>query len=540
MTQIKNITLFLLALFVLNNVQGQNAPFEIKLEPISISNLGGIQSYAFGQSDDKWLIVGGRLDGLHQRQPFAAFDLAGHNNQLIVVDPISLQKWSIPLTQLSPEIQEHLSATNMQFYQENDYLYCLGGYGYSAIFGDHTTFDKLTAIHIPGIINAIINNNSITAHIRQITDTKFQVTGGRLKKIDSTFYLLGGQKFIGRYNPMGPDHGPGFIQEYTDAIRKFNLNDDGVSIVITHVDEYIDNNDLHRRDYNAEQQILINGNEGITMFSGVFQPTVNLPFLNAVTVDDNSYQVENNFQQYYNHYHCPVLPIYSELDNEMHTVFFGGIAQFYDNQGVLVQDDDVPFVSTIARVTRDNLGNMAEYKLPVEMPTLLGAGAEFIPNLDFPHFNNEVFKLDSVDNDYTLIGYIYGGISSSQPNIFFINDGSQSSANNQIFEVFIRKSGTLNNDELNPSSINSLNLVIYPNPNDGLLKVSFHLEKFDNATLTIQNAKGKKVEETILNGLNKGKNYFEKEVSRLKRGKSYFITIETSDQKTTHQLIMNN
>lgn len=540
MTQIKNITALFVALFVLNNVQSQNAPFEIKLEPISISNLGGIQSYAFGQSDGKWLIVGGRLDGLHQRQPFAAFDLAGHNNQLIVVDPISLQKWSIPLTQLSPEIQEHLSATNMQFYQENDYLYCLGGYGYSAIFGDHTTFDKLTAIHIPGIINAIINNNSITAHIRQITDTKFQVTGGRLKKIDSTFYLLGGQKFIGRYNPMGPDHGPGFIQEYTDAIRKFNLNDDGVNIVITHVDEYIDNNDLHRRDYNAEQQILINGNEGITMFSGVFQPTVNLPFLNAVTVDDNSYQVENNFQQYYNHYHCPVLPIYSELDNEMHTVFFGGIAQFYDNQGVLVQDDDVPFVSTIARVTRDNLGNMAEYKLPVEMPTLLGAGAEFIPNLDFPHFHNEVFKLDSVDNDYTLIGYIYGGISSSQPNIFFINDGSQSSANNQIFEVFIRKSGTLDNDELNPSSINSLNLVIYPNPNDGLLKVSFHLEKFDNATLTIHNAKGKKVEETILNGLSKGKNYFEKEVSRLKRGKSYFITIETSDQKTTHQLIMNN
>lgn len=540
MNQIKNITALLIALFVLNNVQSQNAPFEIKLEPISISNLGGIQSYAFGQSDGKWLIVGGRLDGLHQRQPFAAFDLAGHNNQLIVVDPISLQKWSIPLTQLSPEIQEHLSATNMQFYQENDYLYCLGGYGYSAIFGDHTTFDKLTAIHIPGIINAIINNNSITAHIRQITDTKFQVTGGRLKKINSTYYLLGGQKFIGRYNPMGPDHGPGFIQEYTDAIRKFNLNDDGVNITITHVDEYIDNSVLHRRDYNAEQQILINGNEGITMFSGVFQPTVNLPFLNAVTVDDNSYQVENNFQQYYNHYHCPVLPIYSELDNEMHTVFFGGIAQFYDNQGVLVQDDDVPFVSTIARVTRDNLGNMAEYKLPVEMPTLLGAGAEFIPNLDFPHFNNEVFKLDSIDNNYTLIGYIYGGISSSQPNIFFINDGSQSSANNQIFEVFIRKSGTLNNDELNPSSINSLNLVIYPNPNDGLLKVSFHLEKSDNATLTIHNAKGKKVEETILNGLSKGKNYFEKEVSRLKRGKSYFITIETSDQKTTHQLIMNN
>lgn len=523
---------------IFTTTYSQTAPFEITLEPINITDLGGIQSYAFGQANGKWLIVGGRLDGLHQRQPNASFDIAGHNNQLIVVDPVSLQKWSAPLTSLPTSIQEQLSSTNMEFYQENDYLYCVGGYGYSPTVTDHTTFDKLTAIKVSDVINAVINNTTFTAFFRQITDSQFQVTGGRLKKIDNTYYLLGGQKFIGRYNPMGPNNGPGFIQEYTNAIRKFNLTDNGTTITIAHLPSHIDNTNLHRRDYNGEQQILPNGNEGITMFSGVFQQTVDLPFLNSVTIDSNSYTVNNSFQQYYNHYHCPVLPIYSELNNEMHTVFFGGIAQFYDNSGTLVQDDNVPFVNTIARVTRDTAGNMAEYKLPIEMPSLLGAGAEFIPNLDFPHFNNEVFKLDNLTTDSTLIGYIYGGISSTQPNIFFINDGTQSNANNQIFKVFIKKPAILSVDDLNESSISNLNLLIYPNPNDGKLKIAFNLTKNEDVTLTILDLKGSVIDKVLLTNLSIGENFYEKEMTKITKGGVYLISLETLSYKTTHKLVI--
>ncbi|PKR81818.1 hypothetical protein CW751_00310 [Brumimicrobium salinarum] len=337
---------------------------------------------------------------------------------------------------------------------------------------------------------------------------------------------------------MGPNNGPGFVQEYTNAIRKFNLLDDGTNITITHLPSHLDPTNLHRRDYNAEQQILPNGNEGITMFSGVFQQNVDLPFLNSVTVDANNYNVNNTFQQYYNHYHCPVLPIYSEQENEMHSVFFGGIAQFYDNSGTLVQDDNVPFVNTIARVTRDNSGNMAEYKLPVEMPSLLGAGAEFIPNLNFPHFNNEVFKLDSVSTDNVLIGYIYGGISSSQPNIFFINDGTQSSATNQIFKVLIKKSTNLSVDDLNESSINDLNLKIYPNPNDGILKVAFNLKEVEDVKLIIHDLNGKIIDKTTLTNLSIGSNLYEKEITKLINGSVYFISIETSNTKTTHKLVV--
>jgi hypothetical protein len=136
--------------FLLNlNSFAQQAPFHISLEAVNIPELGGLHSFAFGQHDGKWLIIGGRLDGLHQRQPFAAFNKAGHNTQLFVIDPNSKQKWSVPLTELSASLQEQLSATNMQFKQSGNTLYLIGGYGYSAGRKDHITYDNLTAVHIP-------------------------------------------------------------------------------------------------------------------------------------------------------------------------------------------------------------------------------------------------------------------------------------------------------------------------------------------------------------------------------------------------------
>lgn len=518
----------------------QTAPFELALEPVSIPGLGGIQSYAFGQANGKWLIIGGRLDGLHRRQPFAAFDVAGHNNQLIVVDPVNLQKWSAPLSSLPTGIQEQLSATNMEFIQLDDYLYCLGGYGYSSTLGDHTTYAQLTAIKVPDVIDAIVNNNSFTGYFRQISDPQFQVTGGQMGQINDHLYLMGGQKFLGRYNPMGPTHGPGFIQEYTDAIRIFDLADNGTTLTINHLPSYYDSTNLHRRDFNAMPQILPDGSQGITMFSGVFQPVIDLPYLNAVTIDSTGYSVEPSFEQLYNHYHCPTLSLYSASNNEMHTVFFGGIAQFYDNAGTLIQDDDVPFVPTIAQVSRAPSGTITEYKLPIEMPALLGAGAEFIPNQNNPQFDNEVFKLDSLPPDSTLIGYIYGGISSSQQNIFFTNDGTQSSASSQLFKVWIMGNVTTSALPQNPFPTNGLNLSIYPNPTMGLLHIAFDLPQEEDVKISIYNLEGMLLETSSLVHQPPGKLRFTRELKGLMQGNAFLIRIETSQWNVTRKVVVED
>lgn len=528
----------LLLLLIASSVEAiaQNAPFEIYLEAQSIAGLSGVQSFAVGQYNGKWLIVGGRIDGLHRRQPFASFDIAGLNTSLTVIDPNSNQYWTSPLSSLSQSLQDQLSSTNMEFYQQDSMLYIIGGYGHSNQTATKVTYDKLTAIHLPNIINAITNGTGIANHLRQITDINFAVTGGRLHKIYDTFYLVGGQKFDGNYNPMG---NPTYTQVYSNQIRKFKIMDDGTTITITHLPYLTDAINLHRRDYNVSPQILPNGQEGLTAFSGVFQTTADIPYLNCVEVDSSGYTVNNAFAQYYNHYHCAFMPVYSATNNEMHTVFFGGIAQYYDSLGTMVQDNNVPFVKTIARVTRNQNGAMAEFKLPVEMPVYIGAGSEFIKNNNMPSYPNEVLQLDNLPNDTNLVGYVFGGINSTAANIFWVNTGAESTASAILYKVYLVKNNTVGFDQLNKQSTGNLHMQVYPNPNDGNLMLKFNLISKEKVKLSITNLEGRKILEENISQLNIGENILVRKIEALKNGAVYMVTIQTSNEKSTQKIIIN-
>lgn len=532
---LKKLTYLILLLAFKTGSYSQISPFQVYLEPISISELSGLQSYAWGQHHGKWLIVGGRLDGLHRRQPFASFDLAGNNNQLWVIDPEARKKWTAPLTALSASLQEQLSSTNMEFHQEGEYLYIIGGYGYNTSSASRITFPYLTAINVPAVIDAVINSTPLQSYFRQLSDERFAVTGGHLKKINNSYYLACGNRFDGNYNPMG---NPTFTQAYTNAVRKFNLNDNGTTLTITHLPALTDSLHLHRRDYNAVPQILPNSNEGIAIFSGVFQPTIDLPFLTSVVVDSIGYTINNDFQQHYNHYHCPVLPVYSSSANQMHTIFFGGIAQFYDSMGILVQDNNVPFVKTIARVTRNANGQTTEYRMPVEMPAFLGAGAEFISNIAVPHYTNEVLKLDSFTSDTTLAGYIFGGISSSAKNIFFINTGTQSSASAQLFKVYLIKNKTNSIDDLNKSSNSRLKIQTFPNPNNGNFAIRFHIAKPGPVKISIQGMDGKTIDEHLILNPVAGENMYQPKIEIPYSNGTYILNIETPYEKVIQKIIL--
>ncbi len=526
----------ILFLFSILEIAAQESQFQIYLEPVEIPEAGGLQVFAMGQHDGKWLILGGRLDGLHRRQPWATFDEAGMNNQIIVIDPVNKQKWTAPLTSLSTDLQEQLSSTNMQFQQNGNMLYFIGGYGYSATALNHITHNKLTAIDVPETINAVINGTSFTPFFRQITDPQFAVTGGYLNKVYDTYYLVGGNKFDGTYNP---ENNPTFTQEYTNQIRKFKIIDDGITLSVVHLPSITDSENLHRRDYNVVPQIMPNGEQGLTAFSGVFQIDADLPFLNCVNIDSSGYAVNNDFAQYYNHYHCAVLPMYSELKNEMHSIFFGGIAQYYDNDGILTQDNNVPFVKTIARVTRTGDGNMAEFKLPIEMPGFLGAGSEFIPNEELDFYDNEVIKLDELENDTSFVGYIYGGINSTAANIFLVNDGTQSSASSQIFKVAVIKNTPVGMDELNVQSVGDFMMQVYPNPNEGEFVVRFNLAQPENVKLSIYNLKGQLIKEEKLSGLPKGINKHRIRLLNLEKGGTFMVSIQSGDKRAVQKVIIN-
>mgnify|MGYP000666353135 CR=1 FL=1 len=485
---------FSLFLLVILNAFAQDQ-FTVQIEPLIISNAPNVHSFSLGKTTDgKWVIIGGRIDGLHQRQPFAAFQENDNNKNVYVIDPVANQTWTTSISVLPTTIYEQLQSTNQEFFQKGNTLYIIGGYGYSATQNDHITYDKLTAINVDALANAVINNTSIVSYFRQISNPNLAVTGGQLGLLNDVFYLCGGQYFEGRYNPMGPNNGPGFIQNYTDEIRTFEINDDGTNLSIVNYTAQNDTNNLHRRDYNMAAQIFPDGTEGFTMFSGVFQHTANLPWLNTVDVTTSGYTVNNTFNQYLSQYHSAKIPIYDTSNNIMHTLFFGGMSQYkLDANDNLVQDNNVPFVKTISKVSRFSDGTMTESSLGIEMPTLLGSGAEFIPLHNNSNFlTEEIVDINNLQNGVTLVGYIFGGIESTQENIFFINDGTQSSASNLAFKVFINKTTlSVNEVTLNPNNI--YNLKVYPNPSNGVFSIEVFIPNTEESTLDVFDTVGRKV-----------------------------------------------
>jgi len=329
-------------------------PFTIRLGQMKINNMPALQSFAYATWQGKWLMVGGRKDGLHRRQPWATFDEEGQNRFIYVVDPQNKKVWKQSLENLPAPVAEQLQNTNMQFCQTGNNLIVTGGYGYSKTADDHITFPYLTVIKVDELITAILNNKVISNSIVQIKDERMAVTGGRLAKLRDTFLLAGGQRFDGRYNPHGPDHGPGFKQEYNNEIRKFTIEYDKDTPVIKNYSAINDSINLHRRDYNLVPQVFKNDELGYTMFSGVFQYNQDLPFTNFVDIAGGTYKVNTGFEQKFSHYHTAVMPMYDKVSASMYAVFFGGIARYFPgSNGTIFENKDVPFTKTINVVIRN-------------------------------------------------------------------------------------------------------------------------------------------------------------------------------------------
>src|SRR3989338_2385530 len=93
--------------------------------------------------------------------------------------------------------------------------------------------------------------------------------------MDSVFYLVGGHRFDGRYNPADR---PTFVQTYTNSVRRFTLDEVGNP---TWLPAFTDSVNMHRRDFNVVLNQLPSGKTSLTAFSGVFQYNVDLPFQTA-------------------------------------------------------------------------------------------------------------------------------------------------------------------------------------------------------------------------------------------------------------------
>ena len=120
--KIKSIQLLLLGIFSMTALLNSQWDYRVEIKPMSFDNLPSLHSYVFAQLEDQYLVIGGRKDGIHPRQPWAAFDEANKNTMAYVIDVKNKQVYSASLSSLQTDIYEQLSSTNMNFHQEGDTL----------------------------------------------------------------------------------------------------------------------------------------------------------------------------------------------------------------------------------------------------------------------------------------------------------------------------------------------------------------------------------------------------------------------------------
>lgn len=440
-------------------------PFAIELRELAYDGLPGLHSFAFAQSGGKWLIVGGRTNGLHSfsrshgtQPPQNAFPPNHANRRVWVIDPATGQSWSSPLQNLASALADALSATNAAFYQDGNYLFVIGGYGFDSQNNKMTTFGTLTALKVQETIQAVINGQALAPHIQQAatyTDQTrggvarsfyFQAAGGGLEKVGNTFYLIFGQLFDGLYSADPGDSGRFPVeQKYTERVVALTITPEPLAASVVKVIQQ-DPNDFsapyHRRDLNVVPALKTGGAQRISAYGGVFFPGRDSAFQEPIYLDGGenpgtvTVTVDKSYQQLMSQYQCATLPLFNAPAGDMFTVLFGGISLYYfdPKTGRFRRDDGLPFIDDITALVQHADGTSAEYLLPVSLPRLLGTNMVFVPNPAVPHAANGVLLLESIPGR-TLVGHLYGGIVSTS-----LHSGPQSqntAASNAVFEVWL-------------------------------------------------------------------------------------------------------
>ncbi len=440
-------------------VVGGTLPYEIQ---VSVRDMGNaimptLQSFAFGQLGDEWVIVAGRTNGLHNftGDGTVNFPPLSQNSEIWVIDPVTQQSWSRSLNAMSSGLSaaqvDSLQATNTEFVQDGSTLYVVGGYVYDSIQDDFTTYDTLTALDLPGVVDWVKNETGTLAqNIRQLSDPTFQVTGGVIQQINGRTLLVFGQDFEGPYTP-------GANGVYTQQVREFDIVDDGQTLAIFNLVASTPLGEYRRRDLNVVPYLHNTGpgfyEEGLIALAGVFTESGGVWTVPVeISADGTPSMADPNdpatFKQGMNSYDSPTISLYRAADDSTHTLVFGGISlQYYDTgTSAFVTDNDAPFINQSTSIVRATDGVYTQYLLDPGAafptisgpsgPLLFGAGARFFPSSGLPMIGDLV-DLGSLQGTVVL-GQIYGGIMATLPNF------GPSTASSYVFDVtFVPEPGAL-------------------------------------------------------------------------------------------------
>jgi len=383
--------------------------------------------------------------------------------------------------------------------QHGEFLYVIGGYGPKTFNPkgasqrqDYITYNHLGRVNVKDMINLIRGNNDAV-------DKKYLMAYGQEKKgyLISTggemfttgtdenqnllFYMTGGhsfgnesfafQKYVNAAYPFG-------IQlDTTNGKGDFQKMEISLKIVISDVSDpsglAADNiSAMRRRDGPIVPQVYkspVTGviEEGFAFFGGVFKggDDDNLQAWNdAVYIHPSWANAENTLYTYdrtydqknYNVYAAPNFVLFDESKETTNTYILGGIGDGkqssngflsgFTNTGMRIETNIVSdftkgqvITSTNEVYTQNVFGDSGDNIAP-----FYGAEAIFFLKNDALRYQvpngaiTDIIDVTKLENDETVIGYVFGGIESFEANPEGYGSG-KSRASNKVFKVTLKK-----------------------------------------------------------------------------------------------------
>ncbi|HTS17149.1 MAG TPA: hypothetical protein VMP11_06215 [Verrucomicrobiae bacterium] len=433
-------------------LSSNNVPFTVQIDQAPFSLPDGLQSFVVGTYMDKWLLLAGRINGLHGFNPGNNnFPPDTQNTTVFVVDVTSQTVATASLTNQASGLTQAqidlLSVTAPQFFQSRTTLYVAGGYGIDTATTNFTTKPALTAINIPGLIHwvtAPTNGETAAQYIRQTFNPLFQITGGAMLQPSPKHALLVfGQDFEGAATVTSDG-------TYSEQVRQFRIVTKGtnLSIVAGTSLPATPNPDFRRASLNVVP-IFAHGRPSYAAFSGGFTPTDGIWTI-PVEISAKGVATETSptnattFMQAMNNWTCPTLELYSQKQSVSYSVLMGGISYGFFSGTNFETDPELPFINQVTTITRNKQGVYSQSLINAQYPVILstgsnpgnqllfGANAVFIPAPGLPVYKNGVLKYDKLGANAVLVGYIVGGIQSTLPNT---DTESDSAASPYIFTV---------------------------------------------------------------------------------------------------------
>jgi hypothetical protein len=397
--------------------------FRVDLRAVRSPVLPALHSFTMGPgSGGRWLLVGGRTNGLHYFvssdqdrtvPPANAFPVAKANRRLWVIDPAARRAWSAPLAGLPPAIADALSTADAQSCEADGHLYVVGGYGWSTQAGVMITFPTITAIDVERTMAAIVAGAPVAPYIQQIStvydcaayaaaaggaaarrqalarcqarvragsvaglpvssDLATRVTGGGMERLGGSCDLLFGMDYEGLYSVDPADYGRWPVRQlYNEAVTALDISPRPLAAAVVQrlgtgpgdaVRQY------HRRDLVVMPGLDGDGRTPILQaLGGVFMTDRDAPYRQPVLLAGAAPGLAATvapYAQRTSQYECAVVPLFDRRRGGGMTDLLLGGTGLYDldaRTGRLVADTSIPFITTLDAVRRSPRGDWSEH-----------------------------------------------------------------------------------------------------------------------------------------------------------------------------------